>query len=675
MPTHHTALFRLPRCEFYSRFLQTNMLDSKRWSTYHRSRFKRMPGIKTTDYFVQTQSGDKPDKTGLYYNPFHFKAYRQAVRVRKDALLPTKHESSAQYYDEFLMYQHQIASRIVIEIQAKAPRVLANADNQYPCVLIQFPKPNSSIKTTDWVNFCIIYYVALVNALSESRGLNCELVRRSGFGHLRPSVCETSPSFPLHVGFIPEAMADVFVDAVVLVHALLCEHPDVRFGTAVDGARLQKDLNAYKALHKNQQSRTLKKLSVQDTVWANLWAPMDSQGHSLIYQLMRKEANVEYVINLIFDKLRASSVSVIEAFNDPSETQALFVNAWLDVISAYSLKSNSMTLALAPPKLKHYEWHNHAETIQDDAFWEIIEKLSQVFSADFSALAGNRSLEDLHARLEQAAETFCFHPKQAACEDGYGSDSDAEGSFESPTGYAQKLYAKKMIAATGMRSIQLAFAAIKRYLEKQSGLSYRNLRFNTTYMYYETLEALSKHAIHMELSHVASLSEPLSVTLFDLNHCNASHQPVCAAQEVIGNAFPIAILDTTSSTTKLTGTTIKELFNKYPNLSTILTVSSGLKNEQAGSDMNPYGTIRIFSTSKKECDELYRQCAYFENQAGYKHPAVSHLLRKNAKSQGMTPTNGAIMASMTDTSRDHLHSFVGNSATFEQRPQSSPSPG
>jgi hypothetical protein len=74
-----------------------------------------------------------------------------------------------------------------------------------------------------------------------------------------------------------------------------------------------------------------------------------------------------------------------------------------------------------------------------------------------------------------------------------------------------------------------------------------------------------------------------------------------------------------------------------------ITVSSGLKNEQAMSDYNPYGTIRIFARSKDDCSIIYNQLKIFENDAKYKHPKCSHLLRKNAKDAGFTPTNKAIL--------------------------------
>ena len=73
-------------------------------------------------------------------------------------------------------------------------------------------------------------------------------------------------------------------------------------------------------------------------------------------------------------------------------------------------------------------------------------------------------------------------------------------------------------------------------------------------------------------------------------------------------------------------------------------VSSGLKNEQAMSDYNPYGCIRIFTRDKKDLKKVYNYLVGFEEEAQYAHPQKSHILRKNAKDAGFTPTNRAILS-------------------------------
>ena len=88
---------------------------------------------------------------------------------------------------------------------------------------------------------------------------------------------------------------------------------------------------------------------------------------------------------------------------------------------------------------------------------------------------------------------------------------------------------------------------------------------------------------------------------------------------------------------------IIRIWKNAPKLRVILAVSSGLKNEQAMGDYNPYGTVRIFASSREDCEALYNRLIAFEQFAEYQHPKESHELRKNAKDEGFTPTNDAVI--------------------------------
>lgn len=643
MVSSSTILYKLPRCEFYSRFSNSFLMcDPKRWNTYHRSLFKRIEDEKQTKYTFKPEPSHKPDKSGSYYNPFHFYGYQQAVTLKSRA---TKRTQNDNHYDALLTFQHATAQYIATAIKTKNSAIKANADNGYPCVLVAFPKPDKSIKTTDWVHFCSLYFIAIANHLSEERGLNCELVRRSGFGHIRPSIAETAPSFRINVGFIPQAYADVLIDSTELVYQLLCINPKDLFGQALTLPQLSKDLTQYNHFNKRKGKRVNKSLSLKDTLWENLWNALDSQSHSFIYQVMRKEQNAEQVINILFEQLRELPISLNEALKEEARKKELFVSPWITIFRNYQLKDKRLSLTLVKDELQQYQWKKTPMAIEEDAFWEIIARLGAAYHQKMKKVAPEPTLDGLHERLEAASRSFFFRPDVTNYEDGYGSDSDCEESFEKPD-HIKHVYAKKFITATGMRAIQLAFAAVKRYLGQETGLNYRNLGFYAENMYYETHEALSRHALSIDLSDINELSESLTITLFDLNHCNTEHLPPKKAEDAIRHAFPILILDTTSSTTALTGQTMKRLFSQYPHLTTIICVSSGLKNEQAGSDINPYGTLRIFSKCKSERDGIYRQCAFFEARDKYNHPAYSHLLRKNAKNNGMTPTNDRILAGM-----------------------------
>jgi hypothetical protein len=635
------ALVRLPRCEFYSRYSVPFFMEkSSHWNTYHRSRFKRLEEVKPSQYSFKSDPSAKPDKSGTYLNPFCFTNYQKAVVIQKDR--PKKHYPE-NTYDNYLHYQNTMANYIVAQLKERHLPLKANCDNAYPSVLIDFPKP-SKAKSVDWVNFVIVHYMAICLKLTNERGLNCEIVRRSSFGHLRPSVAETAPSMRINVGVIPKDYADVLVDAAELTHQLLGMTAESNFARPLALPELSQAMDDYNKAGK--KSRGNVEIKLPANLWQALWSAMDRKGHSLVYQLMRKEINVEAMINHILDKMLASELNAEKILASPLLIQETFVTPWIDVLKAYRLnEKNQMSISWRTSQLPSYKWQQEPVLIKDEAFFPFVQGLFTVFDHPRILDTKIQTLQNLHGELETASQTLFFNPPHQLHEDGYGSDSDTEGTI-SLARERTIIYAKKFITATGMRSIQLAFAAIKRHLGEQTQLNFRNLGFNTQYMYYETKEALQKHAIPIVLHNINELAQPLEVVLYDLNHCNTSHQKTAPVTEVVKDSSTICILDTTSATNSLVAESIKELMTKNPHLSTIILVSSGIKNEQAGSDINPYGTIRIFSRNKSERDGLYKQLASLEAEAGYKHPKTSHLLRKTAKERRMTPTNEGILSQM-----------------------------
>ncbi len=636
-----------PRCEFYQRYPNLNpqsMQDSRYWTTYHRSQFKRPPGAQAKANSFHPDQPEKKiteaSKTGTYYSPFHFSGYKQAVKPSKRGQAVIYPNNS---YDELLAYQRQMANYIVKKMTQKALGLSVNADNDYTCVLVKFPMPTEA-KPVDWINTIILHFIAIANYLSEEKGLNCELVRRSGFGHLRPSVCETAPSLRINVGFIPKVYADILVSALEKTHALFCgEHRKV-FDHKPSIPTLHDNLLAYNEARKLKNAR---KLVVQSTLWKNLWAKFDAKGRSLIAQVMRRQITAEWIINTLTDGLRKH-----ESVPDDADTlMSVIVPPWLTILSNVGVNSvgKKKVLSIQPPaeSLPSYQWRRPALDVNDPEFTLVLTRLYAIYDLDTHQNPAQKTLQGLHEYLETASRNVFFNPVMMKSADGYGSDSDIEDEVyiaQKPVG----LHVKKITTATGMRAIQLTFAAVKLYWQEQSTLNFRNLQVATNYMYYETKDALTKHAIPIELKSLDELAATSNVEmhLYDLNHCNTRHKATPAVAEQIPDTFPICVLDTTSASTKKMAVACEELFAK-PNISTIILVSSGLKNEQAGSDLNPYGTIRIMSRSAKERDAIYRQVCALEKKAEYQHPGVSHLLRKNAKLRDLLPTTLGIFKHMS----------------------------
>ena len=132
-----------------------------------------------------------------------------------------------------------------------------------------------------------------------------------------------------------------------------------------------------------------------------------------------------------------------------------------------------------------------------------------------------------------------------------------------------------------------------------------------------------------------------SILFFDLNHCNAMQQnPVVLFEE-----HDLVVLDHTSATTAHVHFYLKEAF-QYPRVRLVLLVTSGVKNEQAGADLNSYGTLRIVARSKQERDDLLAAVKDIDrlyDDTPYRHPKESHAVRRAFKNVGLVPTTRSFL--------------------------------
>ncbi|MFY2558570.1 hypothetical protein ACN469_13140 [Corallococcus terminator] len=161
-------------------------------------------------------------------------------------------------------------------------------------------------------------------------------------------------------------------------------------------------------------------------------------------------------------------------------------------------------------------------------------------------------------------------------------------------------------------------------------------------MYFESPHLLD---INRWLSPVKTLAEA-QVILGDNNHCvtSLSAMDTFDISGVSSWAGKRAlIVDVTSATMQAMHAFVKKFREELPAEVVLVLVSSGLKNEQLGTDKNAYGTVRFFvkakqtATLRKCFDALKQQPAYV------KQPVVSHSVRRAFKVAGMVPTVSAIL--------------------------------
>ncbi len=643
IPTQEDVVY-FPRSEFHSRFgCAFDMNKVEVFDTYHRSSAKRLAGVKKSDFtFEGNQTEVVPrmfPKTGNFYNPYHFSKYQEAVKYTEDE---SPGLSNAGIYDALLKRQQNQAKMLAEKLKSKLPNLSVNADNNYPCVMVAFPKPAAEKNVKTWTSLIGIFYVAIINKLVMENGINIETHLRASFSAYRPSIAECGYSLRLSLGVVPNEFINCAVEAIGYINTLI----------SLDNTHNEDDIPVWKIpVEVNELSNNLDRynnlndsnISTKENLWDSLWAPGDKSGRSFASQVFRKTHTVETLTDLILNELLKDDLRTI--FSDREKIKSCFAIPLMKLFKNYECTGKSLGFNLTH-NLQSYQWKDEAE-IKDTGFWSIIKKIFKVWrlpQEDVDNIANSSRTTHLHTLLDHLSHKFCFSPyAYDDLQDGCGSDSEEEEQLELDNEKLITLYAKKLITATGMRAIQLSYNAAKTHMADKK-IDPLAVSYDAKSMYYETDDAITRHPIPIDTNKNYDGRKKGHIGFFDLNHCNAMQ--VKKQDSILNIIYPkdtIAVIDTTSSTTSQMRSVIKKLFTKRKNLEAIILVSSGLKNEQAMSDNNPYGTARIFAKTDTMLDELYNCLVVLENDASYLHPKLSHALRKSAKDNGMVPTNQTIL--------------------------------
>lgn len=628
----------LPRSVYHTRFPSFFEKNTDvPFNTYHRSAAKKLQGTKVKEFtFMGNQINEKNGmypKTGNFNSPFKFDSYKQAVHAQDK---PVSETPTALWYDKLLNYQKTSAQWMVTKLK-KATNLQVNSDHAYPCILVSINQPLPAEKNIKiWTNFISIYLIAICNKLADEKGLNIELVRRSSFDAVRPSVAECGKSLRISLGMSPKAYHQCVFEGLKYLEKLF-ENSDV-FNVAVDpSGNVKKTLDSY---NKKRNAN----VELKDNLWATLWANGDCKNRSFATQIFRREHVVEVLIDKIYANFGEQKLKTI--FNSMDLKKTCFATPMVDFFASLHCDQKALSTHLADTQLIKFSWNN-LSCLEEPLFWTMIQEYGKALGAnefEINQLCSSKNLAELYQHLECWLANFTFFPrKYDNVEDGYGSDSDVEEDVDIKE-QTRTIVAKKFITATGMRAIQLSFAVAKRFLEDNYNTEATCIQVNADKMYYETDEAIHAHPIEYALKLDAQDVGPQKrLNFFDLNHCNAQQLSEKKNLVEVARTDRICVLDTTSATTEEMATNILRIWKNAPKLRVILTVSSGLKNEQAMGDYNPYGTIRIFASSREDCEAIYHLLMAFEQLGKYKHPKESHYLRKNAKDDGFTPTNDAVI--------------------------------
>jgi len=606
-------------------------------NTYHRSAAKKLMDVKVNEFtFIGNQTDEKNGmypKTGNFHSPFKFDNYKKAVHPEEK---PASGTPAALWYNKLLDYQKSSAKWMVAKLK-KATNMQINSDHAYPCVLVSINQPLPAEKNIKiWTNFISIYLIAICNKLAAEKGLNIELVRRSSFDAVRPSVAECGKSLRISLGLSPKAYHQCVFEGLKYLEKLF-ENSDV-FKVAVDpSGNVKKTIDSY-----NQKRNS--KVELKENLWSSLWANGDKKNRSFATQIFRREHVVEAIIDQIYASFGVLKLKTI--FNSVDLKKTCFATPMVDFFASLHCDQGVLSTRLAEKKLSKFSWNNPS-CLDEPLFWTMAQDYGKALGAnqeEINQLCNSKNLAELYQYLECWLANFTFHPrKYENVVDGYGSDSDTEENIEIK-GQNRTIVSKKFITATGMRAIQLSFAVAKKFLENNYNTEASCIQVNADKMYYETDEAVHVHPIEYALKLDAKDVGPQKrLNFFDLNHCNTEQLSEKKNLVEVARKDRVCVIDVTSATTEEMAANIIRIWKNAPKLRVILAVSSGLKNEQAMGDYNPYGTVRIFASFRDDAEALYNLLVAFEQLAKYQHPKESHELRKNAKDEGFTPTNDAVI--------------------------------
>lgn len=519
------------------------------------------------------------------------------------------------------------------------------------------------------------YLVAFADYIAFKKNIPIEMVLRSSFGHNIPSVAATGESLRINVGLVPTIYADVIIAALKELKIFMYDLKKKRISDCdIDIQDLNAKLSSYRDAKqakkdskgkKAEKTTELKELQEAKTIWHILTMEGVIKNSSLLKEILRQNEYSDLLADLVLQDLYTQTHKEIRRPNEgsdrlagltleepsaPRRSQAQLYRPLIGLIrgldfnGSVTLKNYPMSEIFAKKKRRFAEAFD--AKINEDTFWTLIGSIaSALSSSELSEQVSRRSILGLYAALEKANDNFICRSGSIKAEDGYGSDSESEVALEGAT----VIYSKKITLVTGMRAINIAGMIAGYHLRKTSS----EPDFETAHMYYETADALKllnlTFDFYKDSLPTLQSTDKAIIYCFDLTHCNTKCTGDSQMQIPVG--CKIAILDYTSATQEIITNAVQTAFRA---VELVILVSSGLKNEQCGADVNPYGTVRILSKSQHITFELYVMIKGLLNKEKEAEslPAPAHKIRKAYKKAGLgCSTESILNARVTPTEK------------------------
>ncbi|MBJ6759782.1 hypothetical protein JGU66_03345 [Myxococcaceae bacterium JPH2] len=720
----------LPRTEFHTRLEGSTlyeMTESKYFNTYGpRSASGRNSQSYTPKNVTKPKSkaGGFNAKTGTFKNNFGFDPrYKGAFRTnahQRIKLPPPPKLHVGEVYDRAL--QHRVASceYLLERLSALSDEgIVANADHEYPCLLIQAPggptdedisAKGSKLGTNQehWTRLVMACFVGVANHFAFGSGLPIEIVMRSSFGHLSPSIAECARAYRINVGIVPRLYLDVLVESILYVHrffthelkdALRKQPVDESFGQlSADyfvalltrrindhrkkhNAELRKQQQAKKKQGKGKQGKgkekddsdvkpmelvttddvqeALDKRS-EDSVRRRMLGPnqrlpqkLDAEVDNLWDWLWSPgDASGKTVLTQLTDRnqqhLEVIADHVFEALQEPGGNVSGFL---APLPGQFTLNGDSISVTPLPMKesLSFEETFSDGQRrVEDAGFWTMAELIVGSLGGSregFQAFSKEHVVGGLYAVFDSLNEHFIVHEAHRHLAKAQdGYGSDSEDEADLPS-----LDLKKPVNHVFSKKLITATGMRAIHLAHYAGrlcASERGLDVTTIKVVSDRMYYETSTALGTVPINTKVLPKTGASGNVEMLFFDINHCNTTQQRypDIDFSGYDIVILDHTSSSTSLVHRYLSEVFD-CPKVQLVLLVGSGLKNEQSGADLNTYGTIRIMGRDKKLRDDLYVHLV--KEEGDYRHPKESHAIRRAYKARGFVPTTKNFLAPTT----------------------------
>lgn len=569
-------------------------------------------------------------------------------------------------YNLMLAHQEKLSALVVAQTNGQTQYLKIGVYNHYPCVMVFMPedkvrpffgfgrqKKTFNTVFESWIAICISLFTGLMNHLAYQNHIPLEMLRRSSFGFLTSTVSPTARSFRINMGLVPDAYAQLVAQALILYDGalrLLFEDPgEIPHDTFVT----QNNYKVYLDNQKDHEREIFRITNLMHFLFAK--AEKSAPGKTTIQSIERTAYARQKISWGVFSQLEALRQTV-----NQHHLYEIFKSTLCWSISQLyldkTLSFNQSIDIIYPVNFNCLE----QVSIEDNDFWSMVQtilsrfksiqtnspNLSTVINA-FEQYCQYKKIDKLHYYLNMITELLfaqSIREKQVHLYgDGYGSDSDTEAEVCN-----HKIYSKKLIVHNGMRATLATLLGIVNYhITKKPTYSARVYCEHAYYEIIKGIELAKTQHNGSDYIHVTKNKVEANIIIFDLSSCvvNGESTPELIAILAMSKGKTI-IFDSTSTTTQQCHDYLKQIIEHYDNQNAVFFVSSGLKNEQLGSDKNHYGTIRIFSKDKAMRDFIWSDIKRFEPPV---NSPVAHSYRRKMKGLGAVPTNALILNPASST--------------------------